>query len=184
VVTINLDELGGYKQKIVDMFISNQDIVDLMLPNPVVGYDIDVQLFGDGKVDGMFEGQLFPYFYTDGTNEKARTFVLVETDAPEVYKDGIFKNINLYIYEFTHKSLVNLSGLEKLKYIQKGYLGTCRTDILATAIDNILNKNETFGLGIKLKNVKIFKPATNDYYGRVLQYTVLCENTGGDICGY
>jgi hypothetical protein len=189
VVTINLNELGGYKQKIVDLFLENQDIVDLMLPSPIDGYDIDVQLLGSDTIknpDGTlkFEGQLFPYFYTDGTNEKARTFVLVEDDAPKTSPDGIFKYINLFIYEFTHKTLIRLTSSEKIKYKQKGYLGTSRIDILATAIDNVLNKNTGFGLKeLKLESAKIYKPPINEYYGRVLQYSAKCENTGGDICG-
>ncbi|MDF2700903.1 MAG: hypothetical protein K0Q49_2467 [Haloplasmataceae bacterium] len=183
---MNLYELGNYKQKIVTLFLNNQDIIDLMLPNKNTKYSIAQQLFGYTDQNGnvIFKGQLFPYYYTDGTNQEARTFIQVETDVPQIDKNGFLKGINLYVYEFTHLSLVKLSDADIIKYKNKGYIGTCRTDILAMAIDNILNKNDTFGIGeLKLKNVKIFRPPTNEYYGRVLQYSVNSENTGGDICG-
>jgi hypothetical protein len=133
-----------------------------------------------------FEGQLFPYFYTDGTGEEARTFVLVDDKVIKVDNNGFFKSVKIFIYVLTEKSLVKLTNKEKVKFnITKKYKGTCRTDILATIIDNILNKNTIFGIKeLKLDNVDIFKPTTNSYYGRVLTYIATCENIGGDICGY
>jgi hypothetical protein len=181
--------LGDYKDIIINMFLDNQDVVDLMLPNPITGYDVDTQLLGSNTIknsDGsiIFEGQLFPYYYTDGTNQKARTFVLVDDKIPRGSYKETFKDIVIFIYVFTHKSLVTLVGKEKAKYKQKGYKGSCRTDVLSTAIDNILNKSKIFGLKeLKIDNVDIFKPSTNDYYGRVLTYTATTENIGGDICG-
>lgn len=153
-----------------------------------MGYDIDVQLLGSSTIknaDGtlIFEGQLFPFYYTDGTNQKARTFVLVDDKIPRGSYKEIFNTVNIFIYVFTHKSLVKLVGKEKVKYRQKGYKGSCRTDVLSTVIDNILNKSKIFGLKeLKLDNVDIFKPPTNDYYGRVLTYTATTENIGGDGC--
>lgn len=181
--------MGGYKQNIVDLLISNQDVIDLVLPNPVDGYDIDTQLLGsdvikDTRGNVMFKGQIFPYIYTDGTKENAQTFILVDDRVPSVDKNGIFKNVKIFIYVFTHKSLVNLTGKEKYKYKQLNYKGVCRTDILATAIDNILNKSKIFGLKkLKIDKVDIYKPPTNDFYGRVLVYSATCENIGGDDCG-
>lgn len=160
-----------------------------MLPNPISGYDIDTQLLGSDTIKDtngniIFKGQLFPYFYTDGTNESARTFVLIEDKVTDISNDGTFKTVLIFIYDFTHKSLVKLSSKEKVKYKLKGYKGICRTDILATAIDKLLNKSTIFGLReLKLKAVDIYKPTTNDYYGRVLTYSAKCENTGGDTCG-
>jgi len=130
----------------------------------------------------MFEGQLFPYFYTNGTNQKAKTFVLVDDKIPKSYKD-MFKDVLIFVYVFTHKSLVKLTGKEKVKYKQKGYKGSCRTDILATAIDNILNKSKIFGIKeLKLDSVDIYKSPSDDFYGRVLTYIATTENTGGDGC--
>lgn len=160
-----------------------------MLPNPVEGYDIDTQLLGSSTIKGkdgqlMFEGQLFPYYYTIGTNLKNRTFVLVDDVIPRSYKET-FKDVTLLIYVFTHKSLVPLTGKEKTKYAQKGYKGSCRTDILSTVIDDILNKSTIFGLKeLKLEKVDIYTPPTNnEYYGRVLIYTATTENIGGEYCG-
>lgn len=161
----------------------------MVLPTPTTGYDIDTQLLGSDTIKGsdgniMFEGQIFPYYYTDGTNEKAKTFVLVDDKALEVDDSGIFKGIRIFIYAFTHKSLVRLTSKEKVKFKKLGYKGICRTDILATVIDNILNKSTIFGLGkLKLSGVDIYKPTTNDFYGRVLIYTAKCQNIGGDRCG-
>jgi hypothetical protein len=158
-----------------------------MLPNPIAGYDIDTQLLGSSTIKDasgniMFKGQLFPYIYTDGTNEAARTFVLVDDTVPRTEK-GFFKNVNIYIYVFTHKSLIKLIGKEAHKYELKEYKGNCRTDILSTAIDNILNKNKVFGIReLKLESVDTYKPSA-DYYGRVLKYSATCENIGGDRCG-
>lgn len=182
---MNLAELGRYKKKIISLFLANDDIVDLMLPVKNPGYDADTQLLGytDSKGNVVFKGQLFPYYYTNGSNETARTFVLVDTEVPEVSRNGLFKSIYMYIYEFTHLSLVRLSTAEQAKYIKKGYEGVCRTDVLAAAIDDVLNKNQTFGIGdVELKSVKIYKPV-DDYYGRLLIYKVNCENISGDYCG-
>jgi hypothetical protein len=185
----NLDELGGYKDTIIDLFVKDQDIVDLVLPNPVAGYDVTTQLLGSETIknpDGtlMFEGHIFPFFYTDGTNKKARTFLLVEDKVNRVDENGMFKSVKLFIYAFTENSLAKLTNKEKAKYKLKGYKGSCRTDVLSTAIDNLLNKSTIFGLrDLKLDGVDIFKPTTNSYYGRVITYTATCENTGGDDCG-
>lgn len=185
----NLDELGGYKDTIVNLFKVDQDFIDLVLPNPVDGYSIETQLLGSDTIknpDGtlMFEGQLFPYFYTDGTGEKARTFVLVDDKVLSVDSNGIFKTVRIFVYVFTEKSLVRLTNKEKVKFNKtKEYKGVCRTDILATVIDNILNKSTIFGLrNLRLDGADIFKPTTNAYYGRVLTYTATCENIGGDTC--
>ena len=186
----NLDELGGYKDTIINLFIKNQDIIDLVLPNPSSEYDINTQLLGSDTIknsDGtlMFEGQIFPYFYTDGTNEKARTFVLVDDNVLKVNSNEIFKTIRIFIYIFTEKSLVKLTNKEKVKFNKtKNYKGICRTDILATVIDNILNKSSIFGIkDLKLEGVDIYKPSNNLYYGKVLIYTATCQNIGGDVCG-
>lgn len=183
---MTLDELGDYKQKIVSLFFGSQDIIDLLLPKKNPNYTVQQQIFGYKDENGnvVFKGQLFPYFYTDGTGEEARTFVLVETDAPTIDDNGIFKTINLYIYEFTDLSLVRLTDAEIVKYSKKGYKGVCRTDVLAMAINRVLSDNNTFGLsGLKLKNIKVYRPTTNSYYGRVMTYSVKCENIGGDTCG-
>lgn len=132
----------------------------------------------------MFEGHIFPCFYTDGTNESARTFILVDDKVLSVDNTGNFKSIHIFIYIFTHKSMVNLTSKEKVKYKNKGYCGTCRTDVLSTAVDNILNQNTMFGIRrLKLSGVDIYKPLANDYYGRTLIYSAQCENIGGDSCG-
>lgn len=173
------------------MFLANQDFIDLVLPEPVEGYDANTQLLGDTDILGedgkpLFDGQVFPYYYTDGTNEKARTFVLVDDRVPKVDDNGIFKYVKIFVYAFTHKSFVKLTSKEKLIFKSKKYKGVCRTDVLATVIDNILNKSTVFGLKeLKLDSVDIFKPPTNgnEYYGRVLTYTAKCENVDGDDCG-
>ena len=160
-----------------------------MLPNPVSGYDIDTQLLGSDTIKDtngniLFKGQLFPYFYTDGSNEDAKTFILVDDIVSSIDNNGIFKSVKIFVYAFTHKSLVKLTSKEKIKYKQLGYKGVCRTDVLATAIDNILNKSKIFGLKeLKIDKVDIYKPSTNDFYGRTLIYTAICENLDGDECG-
>lgn len=182
---MNLVELGRYKRKILNLFLNSDDIVDLMLPIKNPSYGVDAQLLGYSDQNGnvIFEGQLFPYFYTDGTNQKARTFVLIDTEVADIARNGLFKTVYMYIYEFTHTSLVRLSNAEQAKFYKKGYEGVCRTDVLAMAIDDVLNKNNGFGIGdVELKTVKLYKPV-QDYYGRVLTYKVNCENVGGDYCG-
>ena len=173
----------------MDLLIADQDIVDLIIPKPVDGYDMDTQLFGSNEFKNsqgglLFEGHIFPFIYTDGTNEKARTFVLIDDEVSKVESNGVFKYVPIYIHVFTHKSLVALSNAEKVKYKKKGYFGTCRTDVLSTAIDNIFNKNSVFGIKrLELKSAGIYKPS-NDYYGRTLIYYAKCENIGGDDnCG-
>jgi hypothetical protein len=186
----NLDDLGGYKEIIINLLLENKDVIDLMLPNPVDGYDIDTQLLGSDTVKDssgnlIFPGQIFPYFYTDGTNEKARTFVLIEDKISIGKMPTLFKTVTFYVYVFTHKSLLKMSGKEKAKFKQKGYKGSNRTDILSSAIDKTLNKNQIFGIKeLQLNGVDIYKPSSNnDYYGRVLIYNAITENIGGDLCG-
>jgi hypothetical protein len=111
---------------------------------------------------------------------------MVDDKVPKVNDDGIFKYVRIFIYILVHKSIVRLTEEEKAKYRTKKYKGSCRTDVLATAVDNILNKNTVFGLReLKFDGVDIYKPDTsgNEFYGRVLTYTAMCENVGGDSCG-
>ena len=109
---------------------------------------------------------------------------MVEDKVIKVDNKELFKYIRIFVYILVHKSLVRLSDNEKAKYRNK-YQGSCRTDILSVVIDNILNKSTIFGLKeLKFEGIDMYKPDTkrNEFYGRVLSYTAMCENTGGDIC--
>lgn len=101
--------------------------------------------------------QVFPYEFIPDTVGEGRTFVCFDTDIVSVPNKTFYVPV-LYIWPFTHKSLLRADG------------GGCLLDNLAIAINKVLNRSRCYGLGeLKLDSVRRFVPI-DDYLGRILTY--------------
>lgn len=171
-MSANLNYLGEYKDKAISRLISNQNIVDIILPNPPGEFEVEDQLRGD-EGQGL-RGYVFPYEFIPGVNEEAATFICLEDAVARVDTDNV-ADIILYVFVFTHKSLI--------KYKRSGVVGT-RVDILASDVDKILNGASGLGIGkLKLERVEIYKNKNDDYYGRALTYSISDFNRDRSLNG-
>ena len=145
---IGLDELFDYKNQLMDDLLSNEQIIRL--------------LSDDGKTlsspESLVYSQVFPYEYVPDVVEHGQTFICCEVDIKDVI-DKTFLMPVLYIWVFTHKSKVRLTG------------GGVRTDKLSSEITKIINGSRMYGLGeLNLQSVKRFSPIGN-YQGRILTFS-------------
>ena len=156
---MNLDTLGKYKNTIISEFLNSQSIIDILLPNPDIQYEIDDQLLGNEQLG--LKGLMFPFEYIPDIIDTKSTFICTEIIAQ--IKNTNVCNMTVYVYAFTHKS--------NMRYKRSGAIGT-RIDILVSDIDKLLNGNSNFGIGkLNLERVDIYIPE-KDFYGRRLMYSV------------
>ena len=132
-----LDEFYAYKNRLMKDLLTDEKIVKLIDEN----IDID-------EARKLAYTQVFPYEYVPETIEHGRTFICFDVDIQSV-QSKTFLNPVLYIWVFTHKSLMHLSE------------GGVRTDKLVSEIDRVLNGSRYYGLGeLNLYSVKRFAPMT------------------------
>lgn len=109
---------------------------------------------------------IFPYEFIADTVVTAQTFICFDMDVTDVIS-CIDLNLELYVWIFTHKSLLRLKG------------GGLRLDALSAEIDRLLNQSRIFTKNpLELKSVGRFVPI-NDYQGRVLVFTGRDWNVAG-----
>ena len=148
VVIANLVELSSTKARLLQTFLSNQALVDLIKGtenNPLPALDLRYS-------------QVFPYAWVDETITEQKTYLCFELDVPRVYS-GIVKEVQLSVWLFTHKSLMRTPS------------GTL-IDRIASAIDLLLNGSSGYGASdLELKSVGRINVG-KDFYGRSLTYTV------------
>ncbi len=194
----NLYNAAKYKNKIINLLLSNDNFIKLIAPIPSKCSEldiIDVLLGGEWIINGVKyteQGHIFDYDFTDQTTDTERTFVFVETDIDSIYKNT-FATFNLHIFIFTIKKLIRLTDrsnptVEQVKNM--GYFsGTYanRIDILCDIVDRILNGNE------KIQGIGVVKPASRgycmmykpnyNYYGKHLIYNISNLNEIEEFCG-
>lgn len=147
-LSMNLNELYDYKNKLVCGLCSDDEIVKLVTNN-------DKATVPNQKLPYT---QVFPFQFVPETTDNATTFICLDVDIPEVL-NKTFLNPVIYIWIFTHKSLLRLPE------------GGVRTDRLSTEVNRLLNGSRIFGLGeLNLQSVGRFVPIS-DYQGRVLTYS-------------
>jgi hypothetical protein len=151
------EELYDYKDKLMEIICSNEEIVKLITDNenaPVPNYALPYT-------------QVFPFQYVPETVDKCKTFICFDVDLAAIESDQIYTNI-LYIWIFTHKSKMRLPDG-----------GGVRVDKISSAIAEELTGNRRFGLGeLKVAHNTRFTPIT-DFQGRELAYSALDKNMVG-----
>lgn len=150
---MNLAEFFDYKNLLMKELCSNEDVVRMVTNNEyatVPNHDLPYT-------------QIFPYEFIPETVDEARTFICFDVDMIKVPNKTFYMPV-LYIWIFTHKSLMRRDG--------EGLL----LDNLSFVIDKMLNGSRYYGLGeLALDSVTRFKPVL-DYQGRVLAYTTVDWN--------
>ncbi len=154
-----------YKMDVEEVLINDQNIVNLLLPNPNPNIDITEQLLGymdDGNI--WHDGVIFPYLYVppDATADSvASTYICLESVIRP--KTDKIQGMYLYFTLFTHKSL--------MRYTLDQYYGD-RIDILLSLVNNLLVVPNKFGIGSFIpEEPKPYYPA-KDYYGLAIRYVV------------
>ena len=150
-----LNDIGAYKDTLLEMLLSNDGICETLLGK---GYS------NDDKLDLIYS-QVYPYLYVDETQTEVLSYICVEVDIPRV-PTGTIKDMKLIVWAYSHK--------ECMRYSYDSYCGT-RADILSDMIDRQISDPEvchTYGIGKPtLASVTYFFPQ-NKYYGRQMIYTI------------
>lgn len=144
---LGLDEFFDYKNQLINDMLTNEVIVKLIAD----GNDRPME------ASELMYSQVFPYEFVPDVTEHGQTFVCCEVDIKEVI-DKTFLVAAVYIWVFTHKSLIRLPE------------GGVRTDKLASEITKVINGSRDYGLGeLELQSVRRFSPIGN-YQGRILTF--------------
>lgn len=181
---MNFYELGSYKKDIMNMFVANEDIVNLVMPTP------DDKRFelGDNFLGGKYKtvkngieetveltGHCFdvPFIYASIPDN--RNAVFIDTTISRADGESI-KEMTVSIEIMCHKTNLKLDTQDRIKYIKKGLSGN-RLDMIVQEVGMQLNSSREFGIGrfkVSPRNpVRSYFP-NNDYFGKVLTYT--CED--------
>ena len=142
-----LEEFFDYKNLLMKELCSNEAIVKLVTGNENA----------DVPNHGLPYTQIYPFEFVPETVGEGKTFICFDVDIMSVPNKTFYVPV-LYIWEFTHKSRLQMEG------------GGLLLDTLAMEIDKMLNGSRYYGLGeLKLDSVQRFAPIT-DFQGRVLTY--------------
>ncbi|MGX8701364.1 hypothetical protein [Caproiciproducens sp.] len=163
----SLDNRAKYKMQIMSDIANDQDIIDILLPNPDSNLEISDQLLGywDRKVtpNVWHEGIIVPYLYYEQTIQEKRTYVCIDAIPKDIVASNAIQDMYLYINIFTHKSL--------MKCEKQGFLGT-RMDILSQLISNLVTSSNQYGIGkCSMQNMNSYNP-DYDYSGYTMQFFV------------
>lgn len=143
-----LEEFFDYKNLLMKELCSNEAIVRLVTNNEeatVPNHDLPYT-------------QIFPFEFVPETVDSAKTIICFDVDVVQVPNKTFYMPV-LYLWVFTHKSLLRLSD------------GGLLLDTLSQEIDRMLNGSRYFGMGeLDLQSVLRFVPVL-DYQGRVLSYS-------------
>lgn len=145
---LGLDELFDYKNQLMSDLLTNETILELLTS--------DEATIADPK--RLMYTQVFPYEFVPAVTEHSQSFICCEVDIKEVVNKTFLIPV-IYIWTFTHKSLLRLPDG-----------GGVRTDKLASEITNTINGSRMYGSGeLDLVSAKRFSPIT-DYQGRMLTF--------------
>lgn len=181
---MNFYELGSYKKDIMNMFVANEDIVNLIMPTP------DDKRFelGDNFLGGKYKtvkngieetveliGHCFdvPFIYASIPDN--RNAVFIDTTISRADGESI-KEMTVSIEIMCHKTNLKLDTQDRIKYIKKGLSGN-RLDMIVQEVGLQLNSSREFGIGrfkVSTRNPVKSYFANENYFGKVLTYT--CED--------
>lgn len=142
---MQLQEFFDYKNQLMGDIMENDKIIRLL--------NKDLEADDPSK---LIYTQVFPYEYVPETAEHGKTFICFDVDISKSMNKTFYAPV-LYVWVFTHKSLLRLPDGEGV-----------RTDKLCSEIADMLNGSRMYGLGeLDLYATKRFAPMT-DYQGKVL----------------
>ena len=143
-----LEEIPEYKKDLLQAFLNNEKIVTY-IGNKDSSIQDPVDLIGKN---------VFPFPYVPDTETEVKTYICMDIYVPRV-KDMIFKDVQIVIYVFSHKSMGT-------------YKGKSRVDLINIEIDKILNGNYDFGVDkVDLVSVLPYVP-NNNFSGKQIIYNV------------
>ena len=149
-----LEEFFNYKNQAMEDLLTSEEIVRLL--------NDDLEMSDAGS---LVYSQVFPYEYIPETVEHGRTFICIDVDISRMSdrrdapQNKMVYSPVLYVWLFTHKSLLRLPNGEGV-----------RTDKLAEEIAKKLNGSHFYGMGnLELYSVKRFAPMM-DYQGKVMVF--------------
>lgn len=178
---MNFYELGKYKEKIINMFVANEDIVDLIMPT------LDDNRFeiGENFLGGEYKtvkngieetveliGHCFdvPFIYASIPDN--RNAIFIDSTISRAEGESI-KEVAITIEIMCHKSNLKLDSQDRIKYVKNGLSGN-RLDMAVQCVGLQLNSSNKFGLGkFKISPRSPVKSyfANENYFGKVLTYT-------------
>lgn len=143
-----LQELADNKEKLLKFFLSNQTLVDLITNDanhPVPSLDLRYT-------------QVYPYHWLRDTVTEQKSYLCFSVTVPRV-PTKVIKDVTMKIWLFSHEGIMRTP---------KGP----RIDLIAAAVDDILNGSTEFGFGkVELKSTREITPA-KDFYGYEMVYEV------------
>lgn len=153
---MNLKEFYDYKNKFMEDILTDTTITSLVDPESV--YETPT---------GLAYTQIFPYEYLPDTADKGKTFICFDVDVSGSY-DRTFYIPNLYVWVFTHRSLMRIPE------------GGVLVDELCARICERVNGSRFYGLGsLDFVSSKRFAPIS-DYQGKVLTFETSDFNRKND----
>lgn len=200
--TSNLDTLGKYIDKIINLIVSSEDCVKLINPKDDSRFDVeDILLGGEFELEEYdavlgqnvkqvveLQPYIYDYAYTVNPTLDDRTIICVDALANNA-RDNILTDFTLHIYVFTQKRLNRLSEKStptKSEMESLGYYGN-RVNMLCSAVEKVIKDSDDIG-GIGKVNpanngyITLFLPHA-DYYGKHLTYNVYGYNDDEKECG-
>lgn len=143
-----LQELTDNKLKLMQLFLSDPTLVKLLTneENPVIP-----------AMDLRYK-QVYPYHWLSDAIIEQKSFLCFSVLVPNVVS-SVIKDVDIIIHIFSH---------DKLMRTPNGV----RIDLIAAAVDNLLNGITNFGFGkVELKGMRTISPA-KDHYGYEIKYRV------------
>lgn len=145
---MQLDEFFHYKNQLMNDLLTNEQIVRMLSGDSG----------GVTDPEGLMYSQVFPYEYVPETIEEAKTYICSDVDIQRT-PTKTFLSPTMYIWVFTHKSLMRLPDE-----------GGLRVDRLCSEIAKTINGSRFYGLGeLNLDSTRRFAPIS-DYQGKVLTF--------------
>lgn len=141
-----LQEIASIKEKLLRFFLSSQTLVDLLT---------------NGAATSAFAlryEQIFPYHWLSNTITEQKSYLCFSVSSPRAQSPTV-KDVEIKVWVFSHENImITPSGP--------------RIDLLASAIDRMLNGASGVGIGkVELISTREIMPA-KDFYGYELRYMV------------
>ena len=141
-----LQELPSIKEKLLRFFLSSQTLVGLLTNND-----------GTPPLSLRYE-RVFPYHWMNGTITEAKSYLCFSVSTPRAESPTV-KDVEIKVWVFSHENIMKTSSGPRI-------------DLLASAIDRLLNGVGGVGLGkVGLLSTREIMPA-KDFYGYEIRYMV------------
>lgn len=127
------------KQKLMDKFIHDADIVAALNPSAESPFD-------------LIDNNIFPYFRVPYTDSETKSYITITVDFPEIrYVNNFARQISLKVCVIVHQ-----------REMKTDY-GATRLDYIASKIDDILANSYDFGYG-KLNLLSSIEGSLDEYH--------------------